>query len=327
MKMLLDKPLPLKTITLRNRIVMPPMATELSVNDVPSDALIDYYRQRAKATGLIIVEHEYVSLEGKASPRQLSMAEGVDIAAYRRLTDAIHSQGAAVIAQVNHAGADAFDDKLPVISASDIRLWRSAFQAKAMTLGDIERIKHCFVNAAVQSKAAGFDGVEIHSAHGYLLNQFYSPLTNLRTDDYNGKTMEGRTRLHGEIIRAVRKAVGQDYIVALRFGACDYMKGGSQIAEIPEAVKRFVDAGVDLIDISGGLSGYMVRGASQPGWFAELSRPAKGAVDVPVILTGGVQTGQDAERLLQEGAADLIGVGRALMQDAGWSERALQHAG
>lgn len=101
------------------------------------------------------------------------MAEGVDIAAYRRLTDAIHSQGAAVIAQVNHVGVDAFDSRLPVISASAIHLWWSEFQAQAMTLAEIERVKNCFVNAAVQSKAVGFDGVEIHSAHGYLLNQFY----------------------------------------------------------------------------------------------------------------------------------------------------------
>ena len=327
MDSLLGKPLPLKNLTLRNRIVMPPMATELSVNDVPSDALIDYYRKRAKVTGLIIVEHEYVSLEGKASPRQLSMAEGVDIAVYRRLTDAIHSQGAVAVAQVNHAGADAFDNKLPVISASAIRLWRSAFQAEAMTMADIERIKGCFINAAVQAKAAGFDGVEIHAAHGYLLNQFYSPLTNLRTDDYNGATMDGRTRLQCEIIRSVREAVGADYLVAIRFGACDYMKGGSRIEEIPEAVRRFVDAGVDLIDISGGLNGYLVPGASQPGWFAELSRPVKEAVNVPVILTGGVQTGQDAENLLKAGVADLIGVGRPMMQDDGWSEKALAAVG
>lgn len=113
--------------------------------------------------------------------------------------------------------------------------------------------------------------------------------------------MEGRTRLHCAIIHAVREAIGQDYIVAIRFCACDYMKGCSQIAEIPEAVSRFVSTRVDLIDISGGLSGYMVRGASQPGWFAELSRPAKETVNVPVLLTVGIQTGQDA----------------------GWSERAI----
>ncbi len=321
--MLLNQPLPLKNLTLRNRIVMPPMATEMSVNDEPADALIDYYRERAKATGLIIVEHEYVSIEGKASPKQLSMADGVDVAAYRQLTDAIHSQGAAVIAQINHAGAVAFDVNHPVISASAIRLWRGQTEAKEMTLEDIARVKGSFVNAAKVAKEAGFDGVEIHSAHGFLLNQFYSPFCNHRTDAYTGSTMDGRTRLHCEIIRAVREAVGDGYLVAIRFGACDYMKGGSRIEEIPEAVKRFVDAGVDLVDISGGLNGYLIQGATQPGWFAELSRPAKEAVNVPVILTGGIQTGQDAEKLLAEGVADLIGVGRAMMQDATWSERAL----
>lgn len=198
--------------------------------------------------------------------------------------------------------------------------------SSAMTKEDIERVKKCFVNAALRVQEAGFDGVEIHSAHGYLLNQFYSPLTNHRDDEYGG-TLEGRTRLHTEVLRAVRKAVGEDYPVAIRFGACDYMEGGSRIEDIPEACRIFEEAGADLLDITGGLGGFIIPGKTEPGYFAELSIPAKKSVSVPVLVTGGVTDIHDAEKLLQEGAADLIGVGRALLQDGDWSVKALKEIG
>ena len=192
-----------------------------------------------------------------------------------------------------------------------------------MTVEDIEHVKESFVSAALRAQAAGFDGVEIHSAHGYMLNQFYSPLTNHRTDAYNGQTLEGRTRLHAEILRVVREAVGDDYPVAIRFGACDYMEGGSRIEEIPEASRIFEEAGADMLDISGGLGGFTVKGRTQPGWFAELSIPARNSVQIPVLLTGGIITADDAEQLLRENVADLIGVGRAMLKDAYWSVKAV----
>lgn len=135
--------------------------------------------------------------------------------------------------------------------------------------------------------------------------------------------MEGRTRIHTEIIKSVRKTVGNDFIVALRFGACDYMDGGSEIKDIPTASRIFEQAGIDLLDISGGHCIYTIKGKTEPGWFAELSKPAKQAVKIPVMLTGGVKTGEDAEKLLEGQAADLIGVGRSMMRDAEWTQKAL----
>ena len=192
-----------------------------------------------------------------------------------------------------------------------------------MDSADIARVTDGFAKAAVRAREAGFDGVEIHSAHGYLLNQFYSPLTNQRTDGYCGCSMEGRTRLHCEVLRAVRAAVGSGYPVAIRFGACDFAEGGSTIGEIPEAAKAFEAAGADLIDISGGLSGFMRPGRTEPGYFSDMSIAAKNAVSVPVILTGGVTAGDQLEALLREGAADMIGVGRAMLSDPDWSLKAL----
>lgn len=321
MNNLLTKPIPIHHLTLRNRIAMPPMATGKAVDGMPDDTLITHYTARAKVTGLIIVEHEYVSPEGMAHKTQLSIAEDRVIPAYQKLTAAVRNLGAAIFAQISHAGAQARDTGVSSLSPSGISLSENAQEAVEMTSADIAHVIDAFAAAARRAKDAGFDGVELHSAHGYLLNQFYSPLTNRRTDAYSGSTLEGRTRLHCEIIRAVRDTVGPDYPVAIRFGAYDYKEGGSLREEIPAACRIFESAGIDLIDISGGLNGTSAPGNPNPGWFSDLSRLAKDAVSIPVLVTGGVKTPQDAEDILQRGDADIIGVGRAMLQDPEWAER------
>ena len=307
--MFLNEELKLKNITLRNRIVMPPMAREMSDDGRVSTDLIEYYRKRAEDTGLVIVEHAYVSLEGKSSKKQLSMADDSVIDGFKELTDAIHNEKCFAIAQLNHARPQSIAyDKSNVNN---------------MTKEDIEKVKDDFKNASIRTKKAGFDGVEIHAAHEYLLNHFYSPLTNKRADEYGGN-LENRLRLANEIIQDVRKSVGEDYIVAIRFGAYDYWEGGSKLDEIPIAVKSFIDSGVDLIDISGGLCRFQNPYDKEPGYFKELSKIAKEASSVPVILTGGVKKAKDAENLLKEGYCDLIGIGSAILMDAEWSKKALK---
>jgi len=307
--MFLNEEFKLKNITLRNRIVMPPMAREMSDDGRVSTDLIEYYRKRAEDTGLVIVEHAYVSLEGKSSKKQLSMADDSVIDGFKELTDAIHNEKCFAIAQLNHARPQSIAyDKSNVNN---------------MTKEDIEKVKDDFKNASIRTKKAGFDGVEIHAAHEYLLNHFYSPLTNKRTDEYGGN-LENRLRLINEIIQEVRRSVGEDYIVAIRFGAYDYWEGGSKLDEIPIAVRSFIDSGVDLIDISGGLCRFQNPYSREPGYFKELSKIAKEASSVPVILTGGVKKAKDAENLLKEGYCDLIGIGRAMIMDAEWSKKALK---
>lgn len=324
--MLIAQPLIINNKTLRNRIVMPPMATGKSDNGVPSEAMIEYYSDRAESTAMIIVEHEYVSPEGMASKGQLSFADDSVIPGYKKLTDAVHQRGAIVIAQISHAGASARDTGSETIAPSPFTLRDGLNTPKEMTKADIQRVIRCFVDAAIRAKESGFDGVEIHSAHGYLLNQFYSPLTNHRTDEYNGSTLVGRTRLHVEIIKSVREAVGDNFIVALRFGACDYMEGGSSLEDIPVASKVFEDAGIDFLDISGGHCFYSRKDNTNPGWFSDSSLAAKHGTTIPVMLTGGVKTGEDAEKLLLESVADMIGVGRSMMKNAKWTQDALEIA-
>ncbi len=317
---LLKKSITVNKLPLRNRIVMPPMATGKAIEGAPDEDMIAHYEARAKATGLIIVEHEYVSCDGRANKNQLSMADDALIPYYKKLTDAVHKCGAAIFAQINHAGAAAKDIDCRPIAPSNVSLTEDSEAPAEMTSEDIIRVKADFVKAALRVQKSGFDGVEIHAAHAYLLNQFYSPITNHRNDEYTGKSLAGRIRLQCEIIKEVRAAVGADYPVAIRFGAFDYREGGSLREDIPQVCKSFVEAGVDLIDISGGLNRYTVPGNSSYGWFSDLSRLAKSAVGVPVIVTGGVTIASEAEDILERGDADMIGVGRMMIKNPAWAE-------
>jgi 2,4-dienoyl-CoA reductase-like NADH-dependent reductase (Old Yellow Enzyme family) len=313
--------------TLKNRLVMPPMATGKSSAGHVTDELTAYYRDRAQysAPGLIILEHAYIAPAGRASSGQLSIAGDDCVDGLAKLVQAIHEAGSAVFAQLNHAGSGAEPETPGVnLSASAVLSPRKTetCMPREMTRAEILMTEADFVRAALRAVRAGCDGVEIHSAHGYLLNQFYSPLTNRRTDAYGPQTMENRLRFHLETVDAVRKAVGQDMPIALRLGGADYLPGGSTEEDAVEACRMLEAAGVNLIDLSGGMCGYVRPEHAEPGYFSSMSEKIKAAVDVPVLLTGGVNTIADAKQLLAEGKADLIGVGRALYRDAHWLEHA-----
>lgn len=323
--MLLKESLQIKGYNLKNRLVLPPMATAKSTADgYVTDLLCEYYSERAKtnAIGLIICEHCFIDVVGKAKPGQLSIASDDTILGHIRLTNVIHQSNTFVIAQINHAGGatNSTVTNHEAIAPSAI-LGPNVINGvvpKAMTNEDIVNVKQQFVAAALRAKAANYDGVEIHAAHGYLLNQFYSPYTNKRTDDYNGTTIEGRTRLLVEIVKAVKNAIGEKLMIAVRLGAIDYLDGGTTIEDSVKAAKILEAAGVDILDISGGLTGSSNPHNSGQGYFKEISGPIKEAVSIPVILTGGITSIEDANDLLLEGVADLIGVGRPILKDASW---------
>ncbi len=332
---LLTEPFAVGTLQIRNRLVMPPMATEKSQSQgMVGPALCEYYDEKTRGGyfGLVIVEHGYVSPGGQASKGQISFACDENIDGLAQLVKTIHRNGSRVFAQINHAGGKA----LPAItgrqamapSAMGYTTTRGeAVQARAMTQTDIDAVIASFAAAAKRAQAAGFDGVEIHSAHGYLLDQFYSPLTNHRSDNYTGSTMEGRTLLHRQVLAAVRKAVGSAYPIAVRLGACDYLQGGATIADGADAALVLQQAGADLIDVSGGLCGYKGTGSKEEGYFGASSAAIKKVVDVPVVLTGGVVSAQGAEALLEADKADAIGVGRAVLKDSLWAQHAIEELG
>jgi len=315
-------------LTLTNRLVMPPMATAKAGPDGKvSQELLDYYAEKSAGgyIALIIIEHSYIMLAGKASTRQLSAADDSVLEGLKELAGVIHRNGSKAVMQINHAGSATSAEitgSTPV-SASPIPHPRAKNMPRELSRQEIEDIILAFQNAARRTKEAGFDGVEIHAAHGYLLNQFLSPLTNQRTDNYGG-SVHNRMRIHLEVIAAVREAVGADFPILLRLGASDFREGGVSIEDSQAAAQAFAKAGINVMDISGGFSGYMVPDLSGQGYFASLTEAIKKVVSIPVILTGGITDARAAEQLLAEKKADLIGVGRAILSDSRWAEQAIK---
>lgn len=324
--------LKVKKLLLKNRLIMPPMATRSAEADGKvSDKLLEYYDEKSKGGyfSLIITEHSFVHPEGIANERQLSIAADDDIDGLSKLAGIIHGNGSYAAAQINHSGARGLfgsrnSAPSPIKSIDEISKGKSWISERELSKLEISNLVSQFAAAALRAKKAGFDAVEIHSAHGYLLNQFYSPITNHRNDEYGG-SINGRIRIHLEIIDAVKKAVGKDFPVMLRLGAFDYINGGSRADDAIAAATAFEQAGIDILDISGGLYGYTINGKEgEQGYFSDASETVKKAVSIPVILTGGITDINAAEDLIRENKADLIGVGRAALKDSKWAENAIK---
>lgn len=322
------KPLKSGKLILKNRLIFPPMATyKAKRNGMISCELLDYYDKRSKGgyISLIIIEHSFISKIGKAGNNQISISDDIMIDGLAKLADVIHKNGSKTVIQLNHAGSSTdknITGSIPLGPSPVANPCKGGIPRK-LSIFEIKNIVNDFAKAALRAKKAGFDGVEIHSAHGYLLNQFLSPLTNKRTDEY-GIDIYGRIRIHLEIVKAVRKIVGDDFPILLRLGASDYMDGGTTIEDSKIAASELEKAGVDILDISGGFCRYTIPGVTVPGYFSPLSEAIKSVVSVPVILTGGITKGQHAEKLLADEKADLIGVGRAIYKDFKWPEKTIK---
>ena len=325
------QPLRIRSMILHNRLVMPPMATSKADPDGSiNQALLDYYDEKSKGghIGLIITEHSYVSAEGKAGMSQIGVADDSVPGKLKELCDVIHKNGSKAVVQINHAGSiakRAVIGTTPVGPSAVMNPRPGGEMPQALSEQEIEKIISMFTSAALRVKQAGFDGVEIHSAHGYLLNQFFSPLTNKREDDYGGSVMN-RIRIHVEIVKAIRSAVGQEYPILLRLGASDYMEGGITLEDSLIAARELERAGVDVLDISGGFCMFSIPNLADPpqGYFSPLTEAIKKEVDIPVLLTGGIVGIAAAQRLVTKKKADLIGVGRAILNDSLWAKRAME---
>lgn len=321
----------IRNAELPTRMVMAPCALEKAEDGRVTEDTLAYYDARTKGghVGMVVIEHSYIRKDGQASPKQISVASDEMIPGLTRLAETIHKNGSKTVVQINHAGS-AIRSKVVEcegISPSGLVNPRTTAapgvlrETHAAGKEEIEKLICDYVDAAMRVCKAGFDGVEVHSAHGYLLNQFYSPLTNHREDEYGSQSVENRVRLHTEVVKAIKAAVPADFLVGIRLGACDYMEGGSTPEDGVRAGQILEEAGYDFLDISGGLCFYTKDDTKEPGWFSDLTEPIKKAVKTPVILTGGIRTGEDAERLLKEEKTDLIGVGRAILEDAQWADK------
>lgn len=310
-------------VTMKNRIVMPPLANNMANEDGSvNDRLIEHYLARAKAEiGMIVVEHSYVCPTGKLTAKQLGIHNDTMIEGLRNLVDTVHKAGGKIGIQITHAGSATTSEVIgeQPVGPSPILHPRGKGVPRELSAAELVRLAKEFATAAHRAKAAGFDMVEIHGAHGYLLSQFLSPLTNQRSDQYGG-SLENRLRFPLEVVRAVRQAVGNKYAVWYRLGADDRMPGGTTLEHGLYAAQELEQAGVNLLDISGGLIGGRVDGPQ--GFYVSLSSAIKQAVQIPVMVTGGITIPSFAEEVIRQGQADLVGIGRALLQDPQWAVKA-----
>lgn len=318
-----------KNIEFKNRLIMPPMATaKADDNGHITKEILDYYEDKTscKLFSAVIVEHSYVDKRGKAHNSQCSIAKDSDIEGMSKLAKVIKNNNALAVLQISHAGSAGKKDVIgmsPVAPSCILHPGnKSSDLPIELSINQIEDIKNKFIDSAVRGKLAGFDAVELHCAHGYLLDQFLSPLTNKRKDEYGGD-IYARIRLHIDIIKGIREKLGKNYPIFLRMGAGDFMEGGLSKEDSVIAAKEFEKAGIDVLDISGGMCFYTIED-TRPGYFDVVSKPIFENVNIPVILTGGIKKGTDIIDILNRNVCDLVGIGRSVFKDSNWMTRELK---
>lgn len=328
------------SLELRNRIVMTPMGNYLNNEDATiSDEVIAFYAARAKGgVGLIITEVTRVNDEhGKADGRQLSAANDKYIPGLKKLADIIHKYDGRIFLQLHHPGRQGFvalNGNKPMLAPSAIPCKVVQQETRAMTMAEVEGLVQDFINAAVRARTAGIDGVELHGAHGYLINQFLSPYTNKRTDKYGG-SFENRMRFLEEIILGIREKCGKDFPLIVRLSVDEFLR----FAGIPEdgivleagvqIAKRLEEISVDGIDVSAGI--YETMNVSweptsfQQGWKLYLAEAVKKEVKIPVITAAVIREPAFADKVIAQGSADFIGSARTHYGDPEWSNKAKEN--
>jgi 2,4-dienoyl-CoA reductase-like NADH-dependent reductase (Old Yellow Enzyme family) len=293
-----------------------------------TEELVKHYVERASGgPGLVIVEHSYVSREGRASERQLGIYDNKLLPGLTQLSQAIHRKGAAAAIQISHAGSSTTTEianSLPIAPSPIRNPKNKAFDVpRAMSVREIRTVIDAFAKASGRAVEAGFDAVEIHGAHGYLIGQFLSPLTNLRLDEFGG-VLENRARFAIQVIEQVRQEVGRDFPILYRLGCDDMLPGGLTLDEGKRIARMVIDAGVDILDVSGGLGGSIPPGTTTPGFFVSQAEAIRKAVNNPVIAIGGITTPEVADNIVRERNVDLVAVGRSLFENPLWGAEAVR---
>ncbi len=340
----LFEPLSLRGVTFRNRIWAAPMCQySIEAKDgVPRDwHLVHLGQLAAGGAGLVVAEASAVSPEGRISDADTGIWNAEQADAWARIVGFIHSQGAVAGIQLAHAGRKASTwpawghtehGTMPERAGG----WRTVSASAvpfpgydppvALDADGLRRVVADFAAAAARAVGAGFDLVEIHAAHGYLLHQFLSPLSNRRTDEYGG-SLENRARLLLAVVTGVRDAIGPEHPVFVRFSATDYAPGGWNETDTATVAGWAAAAGADFFDIS---SGGNVTGVSipvGPGYQVPLARHVREAADVPVSAVGLITTPEQAEQIIASGRADAVMLGRELLRDPHFPLRAAHELG
>jgi len=319
----LFKPIQIGNMTLRNRGVMPSMVTNYCAeNGEVSDRFIAYHEARAKGgVGLIIVEAAYVTSNGKGFTNQIGIDSDALIPGLKKLTDAVHKHGAKIAIQIYHGGrqANTFVTGEAVVAPSAIPCPVMQSMPKALSIEEIKEMVNSFADAAERAKKSGFDTVEIHGAHGYLLNQFLSPNSNHREDIYGGSA-ENRGRFPLEVVDAVRTRVGDDFPLIYRITSEEFLPDGLTIEDTTEFSKILVKHKIDAINVSGStyVAGKTSSGAEDGlGFYIENASKIKNEIDsvIPIIVANRIKSPDLANDAIASGKTDMIATGRELLCD------------
>ncbi|ADX84750.1 oxidoreductase [Saccharolobus islandicus] len=313
------EPIRIGDIVLKNRIAMSPMISNLGTPEgYPSDAHIAYLAERAKGgVGLIITEYTYVNhVDARGSVNELGMYSDELTPKFMRLTELIHALGSKIFVQLVHVGRKTRKDIIwgnKPIAPSPIPIMD---EVREMTKEDIERVKNDFIDASIRAKRAGFDGIELHGAHGYLLAQFLSPATNKRNDEY-----KDGVRFIEEILKGIKEKA--KITVGIRISVTEFDNEGLTPEIVAEIGKKLEKAGIDYIHLSAGRDGPL--GSSMPYYhkrlaFLEEAKVVRDAVNIPIFLVGSVITPVDAIKARE--IADVVVLGRQLLADPYWLEKA-----
>lgn len=311
-----------KDRVIKNRIVLPPVVRFgwSDDNGFVSARHIEHYEKIAKSgTGLIILEATAIRKEGRLALSQLGIWSDEQIEGLSKIVAACRKHGAEVLIQIHDAGMKTAQGVTEdIVGPSDIT--RKGVTARALTKEEIYEIKNRFVEAAKRAEKAGFSGIEIHGAHNYLLDQFMSPITNKREDEYGG-SLENRMRFALEVIEGIKEAVSPEFIIGYRFGGNAPTLGEGRII-----AKALENKGVDLLHVSWGIFDEItteVPAGFQYNWIVYLGTEIKKEIGIPVIVVNGIRTPKEASYLIENDLADFVALARAHLADPEWAHKAL----
>ena len=320
------KPIRIGRMELANRIAMAPMTVDYGNDDeTPSERQIAYYSERAKwKPGLISLEVCSVDPEHRYQLHSLGLHSDFQIDGHRKLVDAIHAHGVKVQPQISHPGPESiapFIRQIQPLGPSVIRTETTQQACREMTMEDIERVIEMYGDGALRAREAGYDGIELHAAHSYMmLGSFLSPLRNFRTDEYAGKKFEGRAKFMLDVLANIRSKVGDAFPITVRISGFERQPGGREIDDSQRLAPLLVEAGVDCFHVSGGVGDgnitQIITGPDyQPGYNLSSARSIRQVVDVPVMVVGQNMDPAFAERMVRDGEADIVAMGRAFLAD------------
>jgi 2,4-dienoyl-CoA reductase-like NADH-dependent reductase (Old Yellow Enzyme family) len=309
-------------LELKNRLVRSATAEKMcDQSGRPEQAMIDLYAELARGgVGMIVTGHAFVHESGKAHSTMTGVHQDDLIPSLRALSEVVHREGGKVVMQINHAGRQTSEEvtRRTPVAPSPLPSVRGGSRPHELTEAEIEQLIAAFGRAAGRAKEAGFDGVQLHGAHGYLINQFCSPASNWRRDRWGGSTAR-RLRFLEQVAAAVRDEVGGDYPLLIKLGIQDFVRDGLTLDDGVEIVRHLAGWGIDGVEISCGMGGTSSRKdilrPEDEAYFLPQARLAREVTDLPLILVGGMRSLDIMESVLEEGTADFISMSRPLIRE------------